>query len=337
MKNIFKDKIILVTGGCGSIGSQIVKQLLSYEPKTIRIFERSESAHFRLSQEIKSDKIRNLVGDVCDSERVNHAMEGVNVVFHAAAMKHVPLCEYNPFEAVRTNIIGTQNLVDAARRHEVERFISISTDKAVNPTSTMGATKLLGEKIVTNAAISSGKGKTKFACVRFGNVLASSGSVIPVFEKQIKDGDAVTVTSREMTRFFMGVDDAVRLVLQASEKAHQGEIFILKMNALKVMDLAEVIVHELAPRHGKDPKTIEYKIIGLRPGEKLHEPLITEEEAKYMTEADGMYILHNPQLLQYGISIPINESSKPFNYNSKEMPHLSKEEIKKMLREKSII
>ncbi|MBI2048260.1 MAG: polysaccharide biosynthesis protein [Parcubacteria group bacterium] len=335
--NIFKDKIILVTGGCGSIGSQIVKQLLSYEPKTIRIFERSESAHFRLNQEIRSDKIRNLVGDVCDSERVQHAMDGAHIVFHAAAMKHVPLCEYNPFEAVRTNILGTQNLVDAARKHKVERFISISTDKAVNPTSTMGATKLLGEKIVTNAAISSGQGKTKFACVRFGNVLASSGSVIPVFERQIKDGNAVTVTSKEMTRFFMGVDDAVRLVLKASQKASQGEIFILKMNALKVIDLAEVIVEELAPRHGKDPQTIEYKIIGLRPGEKLHEPLITEEEAKYMSETEDMFILHNPQLMQYGVTIPTNESAETLRYNSKEMPHLSKVEIKKMLLEKNII
>jgi len=336
MQNIFKDKIILVTGGCGSIGSQIVRELLTYEPKAIRIFERSESAHFRLNQEIKSDKIRSLIGDVCDAERVHHAMDGVDIVFHAAAMKHVPLCEYNPFEAVRTNVIGTQNLVDAARRHGVERFISISTDKAVNPTSTMGATKLLGEKIVTNAAISSGK-KTKFCCVRFGNVLASSGSVIPVFEKQIKDGNVVTVTSNEMTRFFMGIDDAVRLVLKASEMAEQGEIFILKMNALKVIELAEVIVEELAPRYGKNPKDIEYKIIGLRPGEKLHEPLITEEEAKYMTETDDMFILHNPTIIQYGVSVPKNERAGDLNYNSKDLRHLDKKEIKEMLCAKGIL
>lgn len=335
--NIFKDKIILVTGGCGSIGSQIVKQLLSYEPKAIRIFERSESAHFRLSQEMGFDKrIRNLVGDVCDIERVNHAMDEVNVVFHAAAMKHVPLCEYNPFEAVRTNVLGTQNLVDAARKHRVERFISISTDKAVNPVSTMGATKLLGEKIVVNAAISGGK-YTKFCCVRFGNVLASSGSVIPVFEKQIKEGDTVTVTSNEMTRFFMGIDDAVRLVLKAGELAEWGEIFILKMNALKVKDLAEVLVEELAPLYGKKPEDIRYEIVGLRPGEKLHEPLITEEEARYMTETDDMFILHNPQLIQYGITIPVNKRATTFNYNSGKIPHLNKEEIKEMLLAKGIL
>ncbi|MEK7179291.1 MAG: UDP-N-acetylglucosamine 4,6-dehydratase family protein, partial [Patescibacteria group bacterium] len=330
MENIFKNKIILVTGGCGSIGSQIVKQLLSYEPKSVRIFERSESAHFRLNQEIKSDKIRNLVGDVCDAERVHYAMDGVDIVFHAAAMKHVPLCEYNPFEAVRTNILGTQNLIDAAQKHGVERFISISTDKAVNPTSTMGATKLLGEKIVANAAISGGK-KTKFCCVRFGNVLASSGSVIPVFEKQIKDGNSVTITSKEMTRFFMGVDDAVKLVLKAAHLADRGEIFILKMNALKIIELAEVIVEELAPRHGKDPKNIQYEIIGLRPGEKLHEPLITGEEARYMTETDDMFILHNPTLLQYGVSVPVREGTAGVHYNSKDMLHLTKAEIRQML------
>ena len=336
MENIFKDKIILVTGGCGSIGSQIVKQLLSYEPQAIRIFERSETAHFRLNQEIQSKKIRNLVGDVCDKERLHQAMDGVDIVFHAAAMKHVPLCEYNPFEAVRTNVLGTHNLVDVARQHGVERFISISTDKAVNPTSTMGATKLLGERIVSNAAISYGK-KIKFCCVRFGNVLASSGSVIPVFEKQIRDGNAVTLTSEDMTRFFMGIDDAVRLVLKAAEHAQNGEIFILKMRALKIRDLAEVLVEELAPRFGKDPKSIEYKVVGLRPGEKLHEPLITEEESKYMGEMDGMYVLHNPALLNYGVSIPENSKEIVRSYTSNNVPHLSKGEIKDLLIAKKIL
>ncbi|MAG12900.1 hypothetical protein CL630_03780 [bacterium] len=335
MKNIFKNKTILVTGGCGSIGSQIVKQLLRHNPKAIRVFEHSEAAHFKLNQEIKSSKIRNFVGDICDKERLHQAIEGVHIVFHAAAMKHVPLCEYNPFEAIRTNILGTQNLVDVAREHGIERFVSISTDKAVNPTSTMGATKLLGEKIVANAAIS--EKKVKFCCVRFGNVLASSGSVIPVFEKQIKDGNTITVTSKDMTRFFMGVDDAVKLVLKASQLAHRGEIFILKMNALKIIELAEVLVEELAPRHKKDPKKIKYKTIGLRPGEKLHEPLITEEESRYMTEDKDMFILHNPSLIKYGVDIPSGKAVKTLNYNSKEMPHLSKKEIRKMLLDKRIL
>jgi len=335
MPNIFKNKIILVTGGCGSIGTQIVKQLLTYNPKAVRVLERSETAHFRLNQEINSKKIRNLVGDICDKERLYHAMKGVDIVFHAAAMKHVPLCEYNPFEAIRTNILGTQNLVNVAQEYGIERFVGISTDKAVNPTSTMGATKLLGEKIIANAAIS--EKKVKFCCVRFGNVLASSGSVIPVFEKQIREGDTVTVTSKEMTRFFMGIDDAVRLVLKASQLGRRGEIFILKMNALKIIELAEVLVEELAPRYGKDPKKLKYKIIGLRPGEKVHEPLITEEESRYMTEKKDMFILHNTSLMPYGIKIPINKSRNPYRYNSGEMPHLSKKEIREMLLSKKIL
>lgn len=336
MKNIFKNKTILITGGCGSIGSEIVKQLLRYQPKTIRIFERSETAIFRLSQELRSEKIRNLIGDVCDKDRLLRAMDGVDIVFHAAAMKHVPLCEYNPFEAVRTNVIGTQNLVEVARRSGVERFVSISTDKAVNPTSTMGATKLLGEKIVANAAISGEK--TKFCCVRFGNVLASAGSVIPVFEKQIREGTTITVTSREMTRFFMGIDDAVRLVLDAARLARLGEIFILKMKPLRIIDLAEVLAEELAPRYGKKPAKITYKIIGMRPGEKLHEPLITEEEMLYMTETKEMFVLHNTALTQFGFKLPMRRmSSAVTDYNSGRMPLMSKKEIKEMLHKKNLI
>lgn len=334
MSQIFKDKVILVTGGCGSIGSQIVKQLLRHKPRVIRVLERSESAHFRLNQEVNSDKIRNLVGDICDRGRVHQAMRGVDVVFHAAAMKHVPLCEYNPLEAIKTNVLGTQNLIDAAREHRVKGFLSISTDKAVNPTSTMGATKLLSEKIVANAAISDDK--IKFGCVRFGNVLASSGSVIPVFEKQIREGNTVTITSKEMTRFFMGMDDAVGLVFKAFELARHGEIFILKMNALKLIDLAEVLVEGLAPRYGKDPQKMKYKVIGLRPGEKVHELLITEEEARYMTEREDMFVLHNPILMNYGVKVPSGRV-REINYDSGRMPHLSKEEIKKMLVLKKIL
>ena len=334
MKNIFKEKKILVTGGCGSIGSEIVKQLLTYNPKVIRILERSESAHFRLSQELKSKKIRPLVGDIRDKRRVDRAMEDIDIVFHAAAMKHVPLCEYNPFEAIGVNVIGTQNLVDAAIEQGVEAFIGISTDKAVNPTSTMGATKLLSEKIITNASISSGD-KTRFGCVRFGNVLASSGSVIPVFEKQIREGNTITVTSTSMTRFFMSIPDAVELVLDAAQLARRGEIFILKMDALRIIDLAEVLVEELAPRYGKDPRKIQYKIIGVRPGEKEHEPLLTKEEAVYLSEHKNMYILHSPLHIEYGVKIPINK--RDYNYYSGTASHLSKDKIRKMLHAKKII
>lgn len=334
MINIFKNKNILVTGGCGSIGSEIVRQLLTREPRVVRILERSEAAHFRLNQEIQSPKLRPLIGDIRDQRRVDRAMRGIDIVFHAAAMKHVPMCEYNPSEAISVNVLGTQNLVDAAIEQGVQRFIGISTDKAVNPTSTMGATKLLSEKIITNASISGGH-QIRFGCVRFGNVLASSGSVIPLFERQIKDGDAVTITSKSMTRFFMSIPDAVALVLGAARLAQHGEIFVLKMKTMKIIDLAEVLVEELAPRYGKDPKKIKYQVIGLRPGEKEHEPLLTKEESVYLSEREGMYILHSPLHLQYGAKLPINK--KNFNYYSETAPHLNKEEIRKMLYDKKII
>lgn len=334
MKNLFKDKNILVTGGCGSIGFEIVRQLLTYNPRVIRILERSESAQFRLSQDIQSKKLRPLIGDIRDRNRLDRAVEDIDIVFHAAAMKHVPLCEYNPSEAISINVIGTQNLVDAAMKHGVKKFIGISTDKAVNPTSTMGATKLLSEKIITNAAISGGH-KVHFGCVRFGNVLASSGSIIPVFEKQIKEGKPITITSRETTRFFMSIPDAVQLVLGASRQMRHGEIFILKMDAMKIIDLAEVLVEELAPKYGKDPSKIKYKIIGMRPGEKEHEPLFTKEESANMTENGGMYVLHNPLLAEHGVKIPKNR--KIFNYSSDNITHLSKDKIRRMLHDKNIL
>lgn len=335
-KTIFKDKIILVTGGCGSIGSKIVKELLKYDPKVIRVFDNSEPGHFRFSQEIKSNKIRHLIGDIRDKERVIRAMEDVNIVFHAAALKHVPFCEYNPFEAVYTNVIGTKNLVDAAIHSKVEKFIGISTDKAVNPVNTMGATKLLAEKIITNAPI--GKSNVKFCCVRFGNVLNTDGSVIPLFKSQISKGGPVTITSTEMTRFFMSLDDSVNLVLKASELAEGGEIFILKMNTLKIVDLAEVLVEEWAPISGFEPQKIIREIIGVRPGEKIHEPLMTNEELGDMIELNDMFVLRMSPLTSYGpLNVKDNNSKKIIEYNSGKLKLLTKEEIRQMLVRDKII
>lgn len=329
MKEIFEGKDILVTGGCGSIGSEIVRQLLRYNPKRVRVFDNNESGHFYLNQKLQSDKIRNLIGDIRDKDRLARALQGVDIVFHAAALKHVPFCEYNPFEAVQTNVIGTQNLVSAAIEKNVKRVISISTDKAVSPINTMGATKLLSEKIIAGAPV--GDNKTTFAGVRFGNVLDSVGSVIPIFKEQIKKGDYITITSKEMTRFFMTLPDAISLVMEAAEKLKGGEIFILKMNALKIIDLAEVMVEELAPRHKKDPKKFNYKIIGIRPGEKLHESLFTKEEAMYVEENDKMYILHNSEADR-----KMNLNNK-FELSSENATHLSKKEIRKILLDKKII
>jgi UDP-N-acetylglucosamine 4,6-dehydratase len=289
--SIFEGKDILVTGGCGSIGSEIVRQLVGYEPRRIRVLDNNESGHWNLSQEIKSDRIRNLIGDVRDLERVRRAMDGVDIVFHAAALKHVPLCEYNPFEAVHTNVIGTRNVVTASYECNVDRMISISTDKAVNPINTMGATKLLGEKIVVNAP--SGLQPVKYCCVRFGNVLGSVGSVIPMFTQQIQQGGPVTVTTADMTRFFMTIPQSVTLVLKAAEHMLGHEIFVLKMNIVRIIDLAEVMIEELAPKFGFRPQDIPITFIGKRPGEKTHEYLFTEEEAPYIEEHEDMLIVRN--------------------------------------------
>ncbi|MFM2375096.1 MAG: hypothetical protein RLZZ165_193, partial [Bacteroidota bacterium] len=214
--NIFEGKDILVTGGCGSIGSEIVRQLIIHEPKRVRVLDNDETGHWRLSQDLASPLLRNLLGDIRDRDRLGRAMEGVDYVFHAAALKHVPLCEYNPYEAVHTNVIGTQNVVDAAITHGVQKLIGISTDKAVNPINTMGATKLLSERLIVNAPV--GFSEIQVGCVRFGNVLGSAGSVIPMFKQQIAKGGPITITTPEMTRFFMTIPQAVDLVLKAAER-----------------------------------------------------------------------------------------------------------------------
>lgn len=332
MKDFYKNKDILITGSCGSVGSEIVKQLLKYSPKRIRIFDQNESAMFNLEQELKSNKnIRYLIGNVRDKERLRWAIKGVDIVFHAAALKHVPLCEYNPYEAVRTNVIGTQNLIDVARGANIDRVIAISTDKAVNPINTMGATKLLSEKLILAGRV--GTLKTKFSCVRFGNVLNSSGSVIPIFLKQIKEGSPITITSKEMTRFFMSIHQAVNLVLRAAQITEGGEIIILKMKSLRIIDLAEVLIHELAPMCGYKPDDIKIKIIGVRPGEKLHELLISEEESFHVIDNQDMYILkpgfQAPHEIEKGIT------SKFVHLNHSKL--LTKEEIKKELIEEKII
>ncbi len=327
LEDFFRSKDILVTGGCGSIGSKLVEQLLRYDVKRVRVLDHNESGLFHLQERLKQhEKLRTLIGDIRDKERLRWAMLDVDIVFHAAALKHVPLCEYNPFEAVSTNVYGTQNLINVARDEKVDKFIAISTDKAVNPINTMGAAKLLSEKLVLTAPL--GDVRPAFSCVRFGNVLNTDGSVIPIFEEQIKNGEPVTVTSKEMVRFFMSMNDAIALILKAAQKASGREIFILKMDAMRIVDLAEVMIEELAPRYDHDDIKIE--IIGIRPGEKIYELLMTEEEAQYAEDWGDMFIL-KPGIITPHMSISEKVTSQPIRveeYNSRNAKLLTKEEIK---------
>lgn len=281
------NKTILVSGGCGSIGAVLVKKLIEeFSPKQVRVLDNNEAGLFNsMRKYAENKKIRFLLGDVRDKERITWAMKNVDTVFHAAALKHVALNEYSPFESVKTNVLGTQNMLESALTNDVETFINISTDKAANPTSTMGASKLLAERLTVGADYFKGKGETIFASVRFGNVLNSSGSVLPIWLDEIKKNQSLTVTDKNMVRYFMTTEQAVDLIFKAAAMAQGGEIFILKMPALKVIDLAEVILEKF----GRQKTAL--KFIGKRPGEKLYEKIVTRTEAQQALELKDMYVL----------------------------------------------
>ena len=333
LEETFRGKRILVTGGTGSIGSELVRKLLQCKPAVVRVFSNDENAQFELEQELQeySERLRFLVGDVRDKERLKRAVENIEIVFHAAALKHVPLCEYNPFEAIKTNVFGTQNLLEVAIEENVGKVITISTDKAVNPANVMGATKLLAERLTIAANYYRGFKRTVFSCVRFGNVLASRGSVVQLFEKQIQNGGPVTLTDPHMARFVMSINKAVELVLKAAQMAKGEEIFVFKMPALQIRHLAEVMVQKLAPKYGYEPKDIEIKIIGRRRGEKLYEELMTEDEAMNAYETENM-LLVLPQTPQT-VSLSRDDFKKvPFRkYTSKDTTVLTRREIEESL------
>ncbi|QQG42910.1 MAG: SDR family NAD(P)-dependent oxidoreductase [Candidatus Giovannonibacteria bacterium] len=293
MQSEFKNKNILVTGGTGSIGSEIVRQLLKFKPRVVRIFARHEDRHYQLMHEfgLENNKLRFVIGDIRDKDRLRMAMEGVDVVFHAAALKQVAMCEYNPFEAVKTNIIGTQNIIEVARDLNIPKVIGISTDKVAEPEGILGVSKLMAEKLFLASYYYKGDKKTKFACVRFGNVLGSRGSILPLLKKQILSNGAVTITDPQMTRFVMTIPQAANLVLEAAGLMRRQEIFVLKMPAVKVLDLVKTAVRHYAPLFGKKERDIKVNIIGRRAGEKIHEKLLADHELPRAFETKDMYIL----------------------------------------------
>jgi FlaA1/EpsC-like NDP-sugar epimerase len=292
MNHLCDGKIVLVTGGTGSIGSEIVRQLLQTEAVQIRIYSRDEHKQYELRQELGNDsRLRFLLGDVRDKDRLDYAFRNVDICFHAAALKHVPLCEYNPFEAVKTNVVGTQNVIDVSIKHDLEKMIAVSTDKAVSPESVLGSSKLMMERLVTAANLTTGPTRTRFASVRFGNVLNSRGSVVHLWRKQIEAGGPVTVTDKRISRFFMSIPEAVQLIFDASRLMRGGEVFVLKMKKIRIVDYARQLIKE----HGNGKK-IELEFMGLRPGDKLTEDLYTKEEKMHMLETKSMYVILPQQL-----------------------------------------
>ena len=321
--SIFNNKTVLLTGGTGSFGKKFTEILLKeHNPKSIRILSRGELLQTEMRNSIEDDRLRFFIGDIRDRERVFRAMNNVDIVVHAAALKHVPICEYNPIEAVKTNIDGTVNIIDSAIDNEVSLVMGISTDKAVHPVNLYGATKMVAEKLFIQANSYTGAINTKFACVRYGNVVGSSGSVIPLFKKQKELGE-ITITDERMTRFWITLDQGVNFVINCLEKMKGGEIFVPKIPSMKVIDLANVI----APGTRK-------KIVGIRAGEKLHEVMITEDESRHSLEYDNYYIVE-PEHAFWGKLNHTDGKPVPgdFRYTSdNNTVWLSDEQLKEIIR-----
>lgn len=288
----WKNQVVLVTGGTGSFGKKFVEiTLKNFQPKKIIVYSRDELKQYEMQASgFNHPSLRYFIGDVRDRERLMRAMHGVDVVVHAAALKQVPACEYNPMEAVKTNIMGTSNVIEAALDAGVKKVMALSTDKAVNPVNLYGATKLAAEKLAVQSNAYAAGSATRYSCVRYGNVVGSRGSVVPVFLKQRENGK-VTITDDRMTRFWLSLEQGVRFVINCIEQMEGGEVFVPKIPSMKVIDLAKAI----APKAKID-------IIGIRPGEKLHEVLISEDEARHTVELEKMFVVQPAEAFWFGYS-----------------------------------
>jgi FlaA1/EpsC-like NDP-sugar epimerase len=342
MKSHLTNKKVLVTGSCGTIGSELVDQLLhTYGVEELICLDSNESELFFQEQRYKSHpEAHFFLANVRDKEKLKRKCQGIDVLFHTAAYKHVELCEKSPFEAVQTNILGVRNIIDAACECGVGKVIFTSSDKAVNPTNVMGTSKLMGERLIT-AANSSMRGGPVFASTRFGNVLGSNGSVLPIFTEQIRQGKKVTLTDVNMTRFIMSISQATKLVIDSAEYARGGEVFVTKMPVIRIRDLAEVMIEELAPRFGHDPQNISIEIIGTKPGEKLYEELMNIEEtrrtielANYFSVLPAFRDIYDNISYEYS-DIISREVTNPYN-SANETP-LGKAELKDFLYEHGLI
>jgi len=283
---MFKDQVVLVTGGTGSFGNYIVNRLLTKDVKEVRIFSRDEKKQYDMKIFYNNNpKLKFFIGDIRDYSRVSEVMKGVDIVYQAAALKHVSVCEMSPFEAVKTNVVGVQNVISASLKNQVKQVICVSTDKAVKPVNVMGMTKALQERLMISANMAPENRGTIFSVVRYGNVLLSRGSVIPFFRKLINDNETITITDEKMTRFLLTLEDAIDLVMFATENAEGGETFVKKAPSTYIVDLAKVLCMEAN-------KPYNYRVIGKLPGEKLDEILITEEELDRSEDKGDYFTIH---------------------------------------------
>ena len=332
--NLFEDKVVLITGGTGFLGRELIKEILNYNPHSIRVFSRDEVKHHKI-QELFSynKKLRNLIGDVRDYSRLKKACEGVNIVIHAAALKRLDILEYNVEESIKTNIIGTLNIVNACLECNVEKAVFVSTDKACSPVNTYGACKFVSERIFTESNFNKGNKRTIFTVVRYGNVLESTGSVIPFFTFKIKNGEKIPLTDPRMTRFIISPKQAVNLVLNALRYCIGGEVFVPQLPAFRIIDLIEILKEKYNTNN-------EIEKIGIRPGEKIHELMVNFSEIPRTFRFNSMYVItssienyhENIRKAEYMNEENRLAESEMNEYSSKEAV-ISKEEVKSLFKE----
>ncbi len=339
-ENPWAGKRVMITGVCGTVGKELLHQILQAGASEIIGLDNNEAEIFYLWQD-SPDNVHPYVADVRDRDRLFQRARGVDVIMHAAAYKNAPICEDSPMAAVQNNIIGTQNVIDAGIEANCERVLFNSTDKAVNPTSVMGTTKLMCERLITAANAQRRGAKPILASSRFGNVLGSRGSVIPLFARQIRAGGPVTLTDPDMTRFIMTLTQAVQLVLDAVFWARGGEVFVTKMPVIRIEDLALAMVDELAAKAGHDPASIEIRVTGHRPGEKLYEELVNEEEVRRTLELENHFVVlpalqsvYGETIHEYAGQVPARASAA---YNSSVQAPMSREVLRSYLRDNGLL
>lgn len=331
----FAGKQIMITGACGTVGAELLRQILPQDPTRIVCVDNNESMLFFLQQTyVKDKRVECYLTDIRDVRELTTRMKHIDIVLHAAALKHVGLCEESPTQAIRTNIDGTQNVIDAAITNGVERVLFTSSDKAVNPTNVMGTSKLMGERLMTAASQSMGNAKTIFASTRFGNVLGSRGSVLPLFRQQISEGGPMKLTDLGMTRFIMTLDSAAKLVLRSVWMAEGGEVFVPKMPIARIEDIAVAVRDTFAP-----DSDVKIEVIGAKPGEKLYEELMNDEEVRRTFELDDYFVVLSAFAPKDATIYPIIEGRKTADrpYNSSIEQPMSRDEVKIWLQSNGLL